>query len=270
MLSAESRACEPVTLEPDPGNAGVGILKVAKFIRQQEKFLLAFFVANFLKGRVFMSTTLTRTEKTKRLTLSGVLIALGTVLSLLIVFKWPWGGSITVCSMLPLAVLGYTYGVKWGLLCGFVYGVLQALLGATMSQAFAGMNAGSTVAILCLDYLLAFSVIGLAGMFKGKINNHAVALVLGTVVAVLARYLVHTISGYIFYASYADWFFGEAFVNSFSAAIVEICPPKMLGLVYSIIYNGCYMIPEVFITAIPAAILFTAVPPIRREMIKTR
>ncbi len=215
-------------------------------------------------------TKLTRNEKTKRLTLSAVLIALGTVLSLLIVFKWPWGGSITVCSMLPLAVIGYTYGVKWGLLSGFVYGVLQALLGASMSQAFAGMNAGSAVAILCLDYLLAFSVIGLSGMFKGKIKNHAVALVIGTVIAVLARYLVHTVSGYIFYASYADWFFGEAFVNSFSAAIVEACSPRMLGLVYSVIYNGCYMIPEVFITAIPAAVVITAIPPIRREMTKTR
>lgn len=217
-----------------------------------------------------MSNQPTRSEKTKRLTLSGVLIALGTVLSLLTIFKWPWGGSITVCSMLPLAVLGYTYGVKWGLLSGFVYGVLQALLGATMSQAFAGMDAGSTIAILCLDYLLAFSVIGISGMFKGKIKNHTVALVIGTIVAVLARYLVHTISGYIFYASYADWFFGEAFVNDFSAAIVATCSPKMLGLVYSIIYNGCYMIPEVFITAIPAAIVITAVPPIRHEMTKSR
>ncbi len=215
-------------------------------------------------------TQLTRTEKTKRLTLSGVLIALGTVLSLLTVFKWPWGGSITVCSMLPLAVIGYTYGVKWGLLSGFVYGVLQALLGATMSQAFAGMNAGSTVAILCLDYLLAFSAVGLSGILKGKIKNHAVAMVTGTVVAVLARYLVHTVSGYIFYASYADWFFGEAFVNDFSAAIVAACSPKILGLVYSVIYNGCYMIPEVFITAIPAAVVITAIPPIRREMTKTR
>ena len=164
-------------------------------------------------------TQMTRNEKTKRLTLSGVLVALGTVLSLLTVFKWPWGGSITVCSMLPLAVLGYMYGVRWGLLSGFVYGVLQALLGATMSQAFAGMDAGSTVAILCLDYFLAFSVIGLSGMFKGIIKNHTAALVSGTAVAVLARYLVHIASGYIFYASYADWFFGEAFVNSFSAAI---------------------------------------------------
>ncbi len=215
-------------------------------------------------------TQMTRNEKTKRLTLSGVLIALGTVLSLLTVFKWPWGGSITVCSMLPLAVLGYIYGVRWGLLSGFVYGVLQALLGATMSQAFAGMDAGSTVAILCLDYFLAFSVIGLSGMFKGIIKNHTAALVAGTAVAVLARYLVHIASGYIFYASYADWFFGEAFVNSFSAAIVEACSPKMLGLVYSIIYNGCYMIPELFITVIPAAVVITAIPPIRREMTKTR
>ena len=213
---------------------------------------------------------LTRTEKTKRLTLSGVLVALGTVLSLLTVFKWPWGGSITMCSMLPLVIIGYTYGTKWGFASGLVYGVLQALLGASMSQAFAGMNAGSTVAILCLDYLLAFSVVGLSGMFKGRIKNHTAALVAGTVVAVLLRYAVHTASGYIFYASYADWFFGEAFVNSFSASIVAACSPKMLGFVYSLIYNGSYMIPELFITAIPAAVVIGAIPPVSREMTKTR
>ena len=60
-------------------------------------------------------------QKTLRLVTSGVLIALGTVLSMIKVFDLPYGGSITLFSMVPLMVLGYMYGIRWGLLCGFVF-----------------------------------------------------------------------------------------------------------------------------------------------------
>ncbi|MBQ8027700.1 MAG: energy-coupled thiamine transporter ThiT [Clostridia bacterium] len=214
-----------------------------------------------------MSTVnLNRTEKTKRLALSGIFIALATVLSFIKVFEWPFGGSITACSMLPLAMLAYTYGTGWGLLCGFVHGILQAVLGATMSQAFAGQNAGSVIAIIIIDYLVAFSVIGFAGMLKGKIKNHTAAFTLGTVIGIFMRYIAHVVSGYIFYRSYADWFFGEIMVNDFSAMLTQKCNPELLGLIYSIIYNAAYMIPELIITCIAAAIVISAIKPVRREM----
>ena len=76
-------------------------------------------------------------KKTLRLVTSGVLIGLATVLSVIKVFALPFGGSVTLFSMVPILVLGYMYGVKWGLLSGGVYGLLQMILGATMSQAFA-------------------------------------------------------------------------------------------------------------------------------------
>ena len=215
-------------------------------------------------------TVLARTEKTKRLALSGILIAMATVLSFIKVFEWPFGGSITAASMLPLAMLGYTYGVRWGLAVGLVHGVIQAITGAAMSSAFAGQNAAAVAAICLIDYLVAFSVIGLSGMFKGKIRNHTVSFALGTAVAVFMRYLCHVASGYIFYKSYADWFFGEVIVNGFTAMLTEKCSPNLLGLLYSAIYNAAYMMPELAITTLCTVLLISLVPPVRREMIKAR
>ncbi len=215
-------------------------------------------------------TVLTRTEKTKRLALSGILIAMATVLSFIKVFEWPFGGSITAASMLPLAMLGYTYGVKWGLAVGLVHGVIQAVTGATMSSAFAGQTPGAVAAICLIDYFIAFSVIGLSGLFKGRVRNHTVAFALGTAFAVFLRYICHVASGYIFYKSYADWFFGEVMANNFSAMLVEKCSPNLLGLIYSLIYNAAYMMPELVITTLCAVLLITLVPPVKREMVKPR
>ncbi len=214
--------------------------------------------------------TQAKAEKTKRLALSGIMLAMSVVLSFIKVFEWPFGGSITACSMLPVALLGYTYGVKWGMLCGAVYGVLQAITGAAMSSAFAGMDAGSAAVIILTDYIVAFSAVGLSGMFKGKIKNHTAAFGIGTAVAVFIRYIAHVISGYIFYRSYADWFFGEVMVNDFSAMLTEKCSPDLLGLIYSVIYNASYMLPELIMTAAAAAIVISAIKPVRREMLRTK
>lgn len=215
-------------------------------------------------------SNLKRTEKTKRLALSGVMLALATVLSFIKVFEWPFGGSITACSMLPIAVLSYTYGVRWGLLSGLVHGVLQAVLGATMSQAFAGQGAGNVIMILLLDYFVAFGVVGVSGMLKNKLKNHTVAFALGTAIAVLLRYVVHVVSGYIFYRSYAEWFFGEVMVNDFSAMLMEKCSAELVGLIYSVIYNAAYMIPEMLITAVAAALVISLIKPVRQEMLRNR
>ena len=74
-----------------------------------------------------------QTGTAQKVVVSGVFIALATVLSLVVIFKLPYGGSITLLSMLPVMILGYMYGIKWGILCGLVYGIVQAMLGASMS-----------------------------------------------------------------------------------------------------------------------------------------
>lgn len=204
-------------------------------------------------------------KKTLRLVTSGVLIGLATVLSMIKVFSWPFGGSVTLFSMVPILVLGYMYGVKWGLLCGTVYGVLQMILGATMSQAFAGLSGWAILVMALLDYIVAYVVIGLCGMFKGKIKNDTVAFSLGAVVAILIRLFCHFLSGWIFWGSYAEWFFSEAFVNSFSSFVMSNFSGQALAALYSLVYNSLYMIPELIISVVGIVALM-AVKPLRERI----
>lgn len=200
-------------------------------------------------------------KKTVKLVTSGVFIALSVVLSMIKVYQLPYGGSITLVSMLPVMMLSYMYGVKWGLSCGAVFGVIQALLGATTTSAFAGVTGFNVVLMALLDYIIAFMVLGTAGLFKGKIKNHTIAFVLAGVVAGLLRYLAHFLSGVLLWGSYAEWFFGaENMNNSFGNAVLENFSGTGLAMVYSLVYNGSFMIPEIIITAIAIAIIINIKP----------
>ena len=111
---------------------------------------------------------MTNTASSKRifnLVLGGVMVAMATVLGFIKLYDAPYGGSITVCSMLPILFFGYRCGLKWGLGAGFVNSVLQLLLGMS---ALKGVSAGVLVGSIFLDYLIAFTVLGLAGMFRGR------------------------------------------------------------------------------------------------------
>lgn len=195
-------------------------------------------------------------SKTRRLTESGMLIALAVILSLLKVYNLPYGGSITLCSMLPIIVIGYRYGSRWGLLSGLVYGVLQMMLGA-VEGVFKGTGIGIVLCVILFDYLIAFAVLGLGGMFKGKIRSTSAALALGTIVVSFLRLAAHFISGYLFFGSYAEWFFSqEGF--TLGQTILSKYSGTLLAAIYSLFYNASYMIPEMIITAAVAAILGAA------------
>ena len=195
-------------------------------------------------------------SKTRRLTESGMLIALAVILSLLKVYNLPYGGSITLCSMLPIIVIGYRYGSRWGLLSGLVYGVLQMMLGA-VEGVFKGTGIGIVLCVILFDYLIAFVVLGLGGMFKGKIRSTSAALALGTIVVSFLRLAAHFISGYLFFGSYAEWFFSqEGF--TLGQTILSKYSGTLLAAIYSLFYNASYMIPEMIITAAVAAILGAA------------
>lgn len=189
-------------------------------------------------------------EKTKRLVLGGVMIALATVLSLVKVFQLPYGGAITLCSMLPIMFYAYRYGAKWGCFAGFIYGVIQMLLGGNI----AAPTTAILIGIVIFDYLLAFTVLGFAGIFKSKIKNDAGAFTLGIVVAATLRYICHIISGAVFFGQYAEWFFvdmngpfGEFAMSNLSGA--------GLGTFYSVIYNGTFMVPEIIISGVVGFVL---------------
>ncbi len=133
------------------------------------------------------SQTRTPSKNVENLVLAGVLIALGTALSFVKVFDLPYGGSITLCSMLPVMLFSYRAGIKWGLGAGFTFSVLQLLFGL---DALKGVSGATVVGSIFLDYLLAFTVLGLAGMFRGKIKNHPAAFTLGCLVAGLLRLFI--------------------------------------------------------------------------------
>jgi thiamine transporter len=177
------------------------------------------------------------TYRLRRLTESALLLAVATVLSLL-QFTGPWvlGGSITVCSMLPVVLIAHRYGTKWGLLSALTFSLLQLLLGLNNVQY--APNALTAVGIILLDYVLAFGVLGFAAAFNGMFRNRRTAILVGIAVTFFARFLCHFASGII---------------------IWEALWPNALGwapIVWSLAYNGSYMLPEAIITGLVAFLLY--------------
>lgn len=208
------------------------------------------------------------TFKTQRMTLSAVMLALATVLAIvceLIPFlNLPFGGGFTIASMLPIVIVSYMYGVKWGLFTSFAYSCIQILMSLIMGKTVLALFTPSSddymglfaaFAIIVIDYLLAYTVLGLGGIFRNKIKNKIAAIVLGTVVALTLRYVCHIISGYIFYGAWAEWFFSQEGFYAVGEKILNTFSGKSLALLYSVFYNGLYMIPEIIITAIAASIV---------------
>lgn len=213
------------------------------------------------------------TLKTRRIVESGLMIALSVILSMLKIYRLPWGGSVTLCSMLPMILLSYRYGVKWGSFSAFVYSLLQALLGAmdgTFSMIALGAESGmyssgvfvipywaAVIGIILLDYVAAFTVLGLGGCFK-KGQQPAQELFWGCLLSTVARYLAHILSGFLLFGTFASWFFGE--VGAFGDMMMNSFQGNLLYFLYSVIYNGCYMLPEIIITSVAAYLIGRSAP----------
>lgn len=205
------------------------------------------------------------TSKTKRLTESAMLIAIAIVLELLskmFVPEMPFGGQLTVVSMLPIVLISYRHGMKWGFLSAFTYALIEMVIGAkTVTGAFQPGYFGDTAMIgnallMCLlDYLVAYTALGLGGIFRNRISNPSLSLMCGSLVALGARYLAHIASGFILFSGWAEWFFTQEGFPAWGAQLVQSLSPTMLGLVYSVVYNGFYMIPEMIFTAIAAFVI---------------
>lgn len=211
------------------------------------------------------------TSKTKRITESAMLLAVAIVLELvskMFIPEMPFGGQITLVSMLPIVLISYRHGVKWGLVSGVAYALLEMAIGAkTVAAAFQPGYFGDGVMLLnafimcVLDYLVAFTVLGLGGCFRNKIESKGLGLMCGSLVALGARYVAHIVSGYILFSGWAEWFFTQEGFPAWGGQLVESLSPQMLGFVYSVVYNGMYMVPEIVITAV-VALLLARVPKI--------
>ena len=177
-------------------------------------------------------TALTKKEKNRRLAESALMLALATILSKLAVFSLPFGGSVTLFSQVPIILISFRYGVKWGLKAGLAMSVLQLILGLDNFSYVSGIASLLTVALA--DYLVAFSALGLGGLFKNKIKNNVLAISLGSALATLIRFICHFISGVTVWKEYAE-----------GAPVVE----------YSLKYNGGYMLPELIITLVGVIVI---------------
>lgn len=194
-----------------------------------------------------------------------MLLAVAIVLELvskLFIPEQPFGGQLTIVSMLPVVLISYRHGVKWGLWAGVAYALIEMLLGAkTVAAAFQPGYFGDgtmivNALIMCLmDYLVAFTALGLGGLFRDRMEKPGAALLCGSLVALGARYAAHVISGYVLFAGWAEWFFTQDGFPAWGARLVESLSPEMLGMVYSLVYNGMYMIPEMICTAVVALII---------------
>ncbi len=203
-------------------------------------------------------------EKTKRLTLTAMMLAISTVIaficSVIPFLNFPFGGGITIASMLPIVIISYMYGIKWGLFTGVIYSVIQMMLGySTVSGLFLPDSDSYQILsyallILFIDYVLAYTALGLGGLFRNRIKNKALSLCVGSIVALTVRYIMHIISGFIFYSAWAESFFIEG-MPKIGEKVLDTFSGNGLALIYSTVYNGCYMLPEIVITAIVAVII---------------
>ena len=145
-----------------------------------------------------------RNNNVKRMVLCAVLIALSIGLNQIKLLHLPFGGSITLLSMLAATLAGYFCGPKWGLASGLALGLLNLIIGGYVIHPVQ----------LVLDYILAFTALGLSGFFTNKNTG----LYVGYAVAVIARFICSFLSGWIFFGEYA--------------------PEGMHPALYSFAYNG--------------------------------
>jgi thiamine transporter len=183
----------------------------------------------------------TSASKTKVLAECAILIALSTVLSFVKVWNMPWGGSITLLSMLPVALISVRHGLKQGLFCSFIYACIQLAFGIVLDGLLGwGLTLGMLFACIFLDYILAFTAIGLSGAFA---KYGLKGTILGTAMGVIIRFACHILSGvYVFASAGKLW-------DGFETQNVWL---------YSTVYNSCYMLPEIVLTLIGTAIVFEA------------
>ena len=191
-----------------------------------------------------MQVTFFRSKTTRARCECAVMLALAVVLSFVKFFQLPFDGSITLASMLPICLVSIKYGLKWGLGTAFCYSWTQILQGGVFSW---GLTPMMLLSSLLMDYIIAFTVLGLAGLFRKKGFWGQIA---GIALACVLRFLVHFLAGIILWANYAEFVaFGVEWVNQ--------------PVLYSICYNGVYMLPDTAIVLV-LAVLLLRIPQTKR------
>lgn len=177
----------------------------------------------FLLGAALTGKGRRQKMATKQLVFCAAALALAFVTSYIKLFQMPWGGSVTLCSMLFIVLIANWYGVRTGLLVGLAYGILQFIQEPYVLSLFQ----------VCCDYVLAFAALGVAGFFSKSRNG----LLKGYIAAVIARGAFHALGGYLYWMDYMP--------DNF---------PKSLTAVYPIVYNYSFLLVEAVITIVVISI----------------
>ena len=172
---------------------------------------------------------------------SAIFIALATILSFLPVYEMPMGGSVTMASMLPILFIGIKFGPKWGMGSSLVYMLIQLAQALIKGNVFIYcVGAGAVIICALFDYVVPFSILGLsfvAAPKKGeKLNVVKVLVTFG--ILIFIRFLCHFITGMVIWKQWA--------------------PEGMGSFLYSLSYNGSYMLPELVLTLIVALFLISS------------
>ena len=171
-----------------------------------------------------------RNKKVISMVECAIMIALATILSVLKIVDMPVGGSVTLASMLPIVIIAYRHGIGYGMASALVASILQLLLGLENFSYVTGWQ--SVIALALFDYLLAYAIFGLGGIFKRVVRNPALAMLAGISLGNVVRYVCHVISGATIWAG--------------------LPVPDAASLSYSLSYNAVYMLPELIISALVA------------------
>ena len=158
----------------------------------------------------------------KMLVEGGLCIALSFVLGYIKLFSMPQGGSVTAGEMIPIIIFALRHGSLPGIVVGALYGFVQMLFGGSIFHPVQAI----------LDYPVAFGVLGLAGLFSSEFEKtkSVVPVIKGASLGIALRMIAHTLTGAIFFASYA--------------------PEGQNPWAYSIIYNASYLVVEFAITIV--------------------
>ena len=194
--------------------------------------LVAVMAAVLLVGCMVSGGDGKRKISTRALVFSAMAMALAMVTSMVKLIDMPMGGSVTLCSMFFVCLIGYIYGLRTGLMAAIAYGFLQLVVDPYIIS----------IPQMFTDYIFGFGALGLSGIFSGKKNG----MLIGYLAGALGRYFFTFLSGMIFFGS--------------NGAAYHMSAP-----VYSLAYNGAYLVPEAVIT-----VIIILMPPVKKALLKVK
>ncbi len=194
--------------------------------------LVAVMAAVLLVGCMVSGGDGKRKISTRALVFSAMAMALAMVTSMVKLIDMPMGGSVTLCSMFFVCLIGYIYGLRTGLMAAIAYGFLQLVVDPYIIS----------IPQMFTDYIFGFGALGLSGIFSGKKNG----MLIGYLAGALGRYFFTFLSGMIFFGS--------------NGAAYHMSAP-----VYSLAYNGGYLVPEAVIT-----VIIILMPPVNKALLKVK